>query len=608
VLPAQAQRGTTGGQDLDASARGQQWRYDVGRRRNHLFKVIQHEQDPPLTQRPEQRIQERVAGLFADAQRRGQTGHDQTRIADRTQVDADGAVGELTQDILNDGHGQPGFPTATHSGQGQQAHVRAQQQGAGLVHLVLAADQRRRLGRQPRGRGDSVGPVRGGARAASHATNIGAQAAVVKYGARVQATEKQAAIMARRETRAPVQNIADGSRPSVSPDGRTLLETAAALQPLVRGYQDEIERERRLPKPLVEQLRSAGLYRMVIPQALGGLQVDISTFLRAAELIAEADGSTGWNLANNAVGQFAALSLPDDGVDEIFARGPDTIMAGTAVPGGGKAVAVDGGFLVSGHWRFGSGCRESQWMMANFEVSEADGPRRNPDGTPALYRAFFQPADCTIIDTWDMTGMRGTGSHDWEVSNVFVPRRRTVHVPGALLHNQWHRWRGTLYALPIHALVGPHHSVIATGIARAGIDALTELAGAKTPRGRGGLLREREQIQDSVARAEALLGAAQTYRAAAVSDVWETVAAGQDTTLQQRARCRIAASFAVDSARQAMDLMYRAGGTTSSQRTHQLARCWRDLHVVGQAASTMPEWYALAGRALLGLEPGPRLT
>jgi alkylation response protein AidB-like acyl-CoA dehydrogenase len=178
-----------------------------------------------------------------------------------------------------------------------------------------------------------------------------------------------------------------------------------------------------------------------------------------------------------------------------------------------------------------------------------------------------------------------------------------------LLHNQWRRWRGTLYALPIHAVVGPHHSIIGTGIARAGIDALTELAGAKIPRGReGAKLRDREPVQESVARAEALLGAAQTYRTAAVGDVWDTVAAGQEPTLEQSARCRIAASYAADSARQAMDLVYRAGGTTSNQRTHQLARCWRDLHVVAQAASIMPEWYALAGRALLGLDPGPRLA
>lgn len=380
-----------------------------------------------------------------------------------------------------------------------------------------------------------------------------------------------------------------------------LLDAAIDLQPVVRGFQEETERDRRIPPALVQQLKAAGLYRMVVPDSLDGLQVDLSTYLRAAELIAEADGSTGWNLANNAIGQFAALSLPDEGVEEIFDRGPDTIVAGTAVPGGGTGVAVEGGYRVSGHWRFGSGCQEASWMLANFHL--ADGAEK-----PQMYRAFFPPSDVTVLDTWDMTGMRGTGSHDWTVDEVFVPSRRTVHVPGALLHNQWQRWRGTLYAIPIHGIVGPHHSVIATGIARAGIDALKELAGAKVPRGRGGLLRDREAVQDAVARAEGLLGAAQTYRAAAIAELWESVAAGRETTVQQRARCRIAASQAVDHARAAMDLMYRAGGTTSSERTQPLARYWRDLHVVGQAASVMPEWYALAGRVLLGLDAGPRLS
>jgi indole-3-acetate monooxygenase len=405
-----------------------------------------------------------------------------------------------------------------------------------------------------------------------------------------------------------VHEVAVGAEQSIWPQTSALLETAAGLQPLIRTYQDETERERRIPAAVVDALRGAGLYRMIVPRQLGGLQVDLLTFLRAAELIAEADGSTGWNLTNNAVGQLVALSLPDEGVREIFEGGPSTIIAGTAVPGGGKAVEVEGGFVVSGRWRFGSGCRESQWMLGNFQVSDPDGPRLDADGTPALYRGFFSPAECSIIDTWDMTGMRGTGSHDWAVTDVFVPCHRTVQVPGALLHNQWQKWPGTLYQLPIHALVGPHHSIVATGIARAGIDALVELAGAKVPRGRTGLLREREHVQDAVARAEALLRAAQTFRAAALGDVWDTVAAGQQTTLQQRALCRIAASFAVDSARQAMDLMYRSGGTTSNQRTHPIARCWRDLHVVAEAASVMPDWYAVAGRALLGLDASPRLT
>jgi alkylation response protein AidB-like acyl-CoA dehydrogenase len=423
---------------------------------------------------------------------------------------------------------------------------------------------------------------------------------------------RSSAAKARYSDHATMHDIGEGTLPGAScpsPESTTLVETAAALRPIVRSFQDDAERERRIPLPLVEQLRAAGLYRMLVPRELGGLQVDLLTFLRAVELISEGDGSAGWNLANNAICQLMALSLPDAGVEEVFDDdGPDTIIAGTGVPGGGTGVAVDGGYVVSGRWPFGSGCRESQWMVANFDIAAGDHPRQEPDGTPALHRAFFRAAECSVFDTWDMTGMRGTGSHDWAVANVFVPERRTVHVPGRLLFNQWQRWNGVFYELPVHAVTGAHHSVVATGIARAGIEALTELAGGKVRRGRAGLLAEQVHVQESIARAEALLGSAQTYRTAVTTEIWDTVAAGQPTTLEQRARCRLAASFAVDNARQAIELMFRAGGTTSTQRTHQLAHCWRDLYVVGQSAGVSPEWYSLTGRAFLGMDPRPRLS
>jgi alkylation response protein AidB-like acyl-CoA dehydrogenase len=178
---------------------------------------------------------------------------------------------------------------------------------------------------------------------------------------------------------------------------------------------------------------------------------------------------------------------------------------------------------------------------------------------------------------------------------------------GAPLDNQWKRWPGVTYALPTQAWVGPHHSAVITGIARAGIDALIQLAGGKTPRGRTGLLCDNPQVQDAVGRADAMLNAGRVYRNAMIAELWNTVAAGQETTLEQRARCRLAAVYAADNARAAMDLMYRHGGSTSFQRDSRLAECWRDLHVVGQTVTIAPEWYPIGGRVYLGMDPGPRL-
>ena len=388
-----------------------------------------------------------------------------------------------------------------------------------------------------------------------------------------------------------------------SAECRALLDATAALRPVIRGYQAEIERERRLPAPLVARLRAAGLYRMFVPRVLGGLQVDLLSFFRAVELAAEGDGSVAWNLGTNAIAGSAALSLPDEGVREIFGGGPDVVFAGTIAPLGGTAVPVDGGYLCTGRWRFGSGCQEADWMVGSCQVVEGDRPRRNPDGTPDVRRILLPAGDRTIVDTWDVTGLRGTGSHDWTVADLFVPEHRTQRFT-----TRWTRWPGTLYALPLHAFQAPHFSPVATGIARAGLDALAELAGSKNPRQSPGLLREDVQVQEWIGRAEALLGAAQAYRAAVSADIWATVAAGRPATPEQQARCRLAATYAVDSAMQAMDLAYRAGGSTSIEQSHPVARRWRDLHAVAQNVVVGPEYYILAGRVLLGLDGGPKLA
>jgi alkylation response protein AidB-like acyl-CoA dehydrogenase len=402
--------------------------------------------------------------------------------------------------------------------------------------------------------------------------------------------------------------IAEDKRLSVDVDAQPPVLAAAALRPVIRSYRDEIDREQRLPKALVERCHAAGFYRLVRPRVLGGLQVDPLTYLRVVELLAEAAGSVGWNLCNNNIAQLVTLGLPEEGIQEIYGHGGDVAIAGTAVQGGGRAVPVDGGYRVTGRWPFGTGCQESSWMLGSFQILDGEQPRRSPDGSSVYWRGVFQRSEAQIVEgSWDVSGLRATGSFDWTVEDVFLPERRTMVHAGVPLDNQWSHWPGISYALPAQAWVGPHHSAVITGIARAGIDALIELAGEKTPRGRTGRLCENPQVQDAVGRADAILNAGRAYRSATITELWNTVAAGEDTTLEQRARCRLAAVHAADSAREAMDLMYRQGGSTSYRRESRLAECWRDLHVVGQAVTLAPEWYPMGGRVFLKMDPGPRL-
>jgi indole-3-acetate monooxygenase len=405
-----------------------------------------------------------------------------------------------------------------------------------------------------------------------------------------------------------MRSIPDDTRLPADLEAQPLVRAAAELMPVIRGYRDEIDREQRLPKALVERCHAAGFYRLVRPRELGGLQVDPLTYLRVVELLAEAAGSVGWNLCNNNIAQLVTLGLPDEGIQEIYGHGGDVAIAGTAVQGGGRAVPVEGGYRVTGRWPFGTGCQESAWMLGSFQILDGDQPRRSPDGASVYWRGVFQRSEAQIVEgSWDVAGLRATGSFDWTVDDVFLPERRTMVHAGVPLDNQWSHWPGISYALPAQAWVGPHHSAVITGIARAGIDGLIELAREKTPRGRTGRLCENPQVQDAVGRADAMLNAGRAYRTAMITELWNTVAAGAETTLEQRARCRLAAVHAADSAREAMDLVYRQGGSTSYRRESRLAECWRDLHVVGQAVTLAPEWYPMGGRVFLNMDPGPRL-
>ncbi|HEY2993376.1 MAG TPA: acyl-CoA dehydrogenase family protein [Methylomirabilota bacterium] len=154
-------------------------------------------------------------------------------------------------------------------------------------------------------------------------------------------------------------------------DAQPTVRAAAALRSVIRSYREDVEREQRLPKALVEQFHAAGFYSLVIPRELVGLQADPLTYVRVVELLAEGAGAVGWNLANNSIGQLVTLGLPDEGVHEIYAHGADAVIAGTAVMGGGRAVPVDGGYRVTGRWPFGSGCQESSWMLGSFQIPES---------------------------------------------------------------------------------------------------------------------------------------------------------------------------------------------------------------------------------------------
>lgn len=373
-------------------------------------------------------------------------------------------------------------------------------------------------------------------------------------------------------------------------------QALSQLAPAIRESSETIDRERRLPAKLVRVLAEAGFFRMLTPRRYGGLEVDILTAVRVFEAVSVIDGSVGWCLMIGNGGGLAG-NLTPQAASEIFAQDPLSIASGAIVPAG-KAIPTPGGFLVSGRWSFASGCLHSTWLGNGCVVYEGEQPRLRAEGMPEIRIVFLPISDCEVIDTWSVSGLRGTGSHDVAVRNVFVPESRTFQFPPATPPTL----AGPLYTFPVRSLIAASVAAVPLGIARAAIDALVELAQTKTPFGSRGALRDRVAVRVQVAEAEALVVSARSLLYAAMQEAWSAVCAGERVSLHQRAQIQIAAVNASLSAVRAVDLMYNAGGTSSIYMGNTLDRAFRDVHVAAQHFMLSPVRLETAGQVLLGLK------
>jgi alkylation response protein AidB-like acyl-CoA dehydrogenase len=344
----------------------------------------------------------------------------------------------------------------------------------------------------------------------------------------------------------------------------------------------------------VSAFARADLFRLLTPRALGGLEVDLRTVIQVVEELARVDGSAGWAVMIGNSGLFTAW-LDAEAGQEIVGLDPGLPTGGALAPAG-QAVAVPGGYRVTGRWSFASGCEYATWLLGGCVVT--GGNRRSgADAEPELRVLYFPSSDCEILDTWSVGGLRGTGSHDFQVRDVFVPRRLSFAPADSPVQT------GPLYRLPLFALLASILPAVPLGIARGAIDALVELASTKTPAASRCLLRDRAMVQTQVAQAEAVLRAGRALLFDTVSDAWSSVVAGRTVSLQQRALLRLAATHATIGAAQAVDLMYQAAGGSSVYTNSRLERAFRDVHVATQHLGVSPTMYEPVGRVLLGMDP-----
>lgn len=368
------------------------------------------------------------------------------------------------------------------------------------------------------------------------------------------------------------------------------LAAARGLAPLVDTLRDRFDLERTLPGTLVDAMHAAGLFRMWVPRALGGAELDPLSFLTVIEELARLDGSVGWCAVIPA--GYARLSgaLDEDVARTMFLGSGRGLLVGTLNPTG-KAVAAPGGYQVTGRWSYGSFIAYGDWVLGNC-ITEDGGFRL----------CLFPKAAVEVFDIWHVGGLRATGSNDFQVTDLFVPESHTIPLVD---FQPPPRRPGPLYAVPMTSTFVSCIATVALGIARAAVEALVEIAASKTTAGSSAALRDKPLAQADLAQAEALIRSGRAFLFDELGAMWANTVAGRHVSMQERARVRLAAVHAARCAIQAVDLMYQLGGGASLFQGGRLERCFRDVHAAGQHVAVSPlSNLEPIGRVLFGLPPG----
>jgi alkylation response protein AidB-like acyl-CoA dehydrogenase len=381
-----------------------------------------------------------------------------------------------------------------------------------------------------------------------------------------------------------------------------LLDAVHSLAPLIRVHAEAAEQQRRLPPPVVRALAAADLFRLYTPRTLGGWEVDPLTFYRVVEALARIDGSTAWCVwiaSGNPV--YVGRCLADESAEAVFGQSPQVATAGVVAPYG-RAVVQDEGYLVSGRWPYASGCQHSTWLFCCCTVCDRGQLRLTAGGDPEVRVLFVPMSQVTIVDTWEVSGLAGTGSHDVVLEQVFVPEVYTGMFGAGPPPHSTH-FQGLLYRYPFILASALPLGALALGIAHGAVETVMEVAQVKQPVGSATLLREQALFHVRLAEAVAMVRAARAWLYATVQQSWEAMRSCGEVTVAERGEVLLAAAHATRSAAAAVDLVYTAAGAAANARRSPLQRALRDIHAVTQHIATAPSQYESAGRILVGLPP-----
>ena len=375
-----------------------------------------------------------------------------------------------------------------------------------------------------------------------------------------------------------------------------LVAEAQALLPELVARSQEIDNLRHLPQDLAQRMADLGFYRLVAPEDLGGLEIAPDVFCEICETLATANGSAAWCIFIGATSQYLFGALPTSQLQKML-QNPNVITSGVFADSGTALYQErDGepGYVINGHWRWGSGCRNAQWISGG--IHEVDAQGEAVKSAAPLTRAFFTPEEIEIADNWHVAGMRGSGSSDYVARDLWLPAERMA---GDI--NDTEHASKPIYRFPKFALLGIPIGAISLGMARASLDEVIRASKEKPPQGSRRPLALRPSLHIDVAKADAALSAARAYFYRTIEEGWQTA---QDApgSLEDRRKMRTANVHAVTTAIDVIDQMFRLMGGSSVYETSCLQRHFRDVHVAAAHMMVGEPVMELAGRVMLGLD------
>jgi len=379
---------------------------------------------------------------------------------------------------------------------------------------------------------------------------------------------------------------------------RGVIARAEALRDAVAAASDKIERERRLPPALLDKLHEAQLFRLLLPRSSNGIETDPITFFHVIETIAKADASTAWCLSQAGGCAMSAAYLDLPVAQAIFANDPRAVLAWGPGPRV-KAIECEGGYRVTGVWAFASGGRHATWVGAHCPIFSADGsPKLDDNGVQVERTMLVRSEDAVWTDIWSTVGLRGTASDQFALDDFFVRADHSI----TREFDRECRESGPLYRMGSGTCYQVGFAGVACGIARGALDSFIDLARNKVPRGFKNPLRDNAVVQSGLAQAEVGLRAARGFVLQSMAGTWQHLTAGASITVEQRVTVRMAATHAIQKAREAVDFAYQAAGATAIFENHPLERRFRDMHTVTQQLQGRMSHFETVGAWMLGAE------